>query len=270
MKNISLKSISIPMNYPTCRYYASMVGKLFPKSHLVQTKSCPDAPYFFINLQSLMSVVLPRQLFKALPGNFFRQWLLNWYSKIIVDYNEITIALADKIDKYKIAYFEWMEHFMEMDNEFVFTEKHTPRFTSERFSNTRTTYNNPTTVLDQLNYARRDAISKLAGGFEKILILFHRIFSSGPVPEIPMLEIVNAGAIKCDVPAIKKPINNKWPEITIRQILKPILQKLNSRRETSKEKLTLPGPHFVLADGAIHKNISLTYFTTRMAMPPAT
>lgn len=115
MKKISLKSMLLPVNNPTYRNLSTLAGNLLPQSNLAPIPNCPEAPYLFIKLKSLIEVVFPKQFFKAFPGSFLQRWLLIWYYKIIDDYNEISIAVNSRINSYKNAYFEWMENFMELE-----------------------------------------------------------------------------------------------------------------------------------------------------------
>lgn len=108
------------MNYPTHRNPSIMEENLYPDSNLVQTLSCPEAPYLFIRLQSLIKLVLPQQLFKAFPGSFLKRWFCTWFLKIIDDYKEISANLNEKIEGYKVAYFNWMENFMEMEYDEIY------------------------------------------------------------------------------------------------------------------------------------------------------
>jgi hypothetical protein len=191
IKKTTLKSIFTSERYPAIPNMTDMIRSLFPKTLLIQTTNCRNVPYLLIKLKSMMPVVVPRQLVKAIPGSFLKHWLYNWYLKVIDDYRIILSSLSNKIDSFNNAWYNWMENFMDMEYGDMYLDGNPQGFVSRTGSGKRLIENYSAIAVVNIKNPTSDAMKFLVGSCEKMLIVVNRIVSPKPELQVPELEIVN-------------------------------------------------------------------------------
>ena len=191
IKKTTLKFLPFPDRFHVDLKKTNMIGNPISKTLLFKFLNYPDVPYLLIKLNSLIRIVLPQQLFKAIPGSLLKKWFYNWYLKAIADFMEIYNIINEKMIYYKNAYYNWMENFMEMEYD-THVVKCIPAFTARRLTKQAAIKEYSTRHAGTMSEIALNSKKSFVVSFEKVLIGINKIF--GPKPDFynPALEIINA------------------------------------------------------------------------------
>jgi len=208
IKKTTLKFLPFPDHFCADLKKTNMIGNPIPKNLLFKSLNYPDVPYLLIKLNSLIRIVLPQQLFKAIPGGLLKKWFYNWYLKIVDDFMEIYHIISEKMIYYKNTYYNWMESFMEMEYDTHVIEC-IPAFTAGRHTKQAAIKEYSTRHAGIMSEIALNSKKSFVVSFEKVLIGINKIFGLKPDFYNPTLEIVNAidddyteNVGRCEIPKL--------------------------------------------------------------------